>query len=265
LQPISPAKLGSDTVQMAWAGDVLALALQPATLAFVTANGVGLALAFCFGSLSTRTYLAMAAKLPVPFSDLVDCIVFGSTLLNVLLDVPDLFGLSWYQALIMLLVSSTYYYDIGTWLLTPRGFHPRAQTSEFSLSSLVHHLAGSIGIWLMLVKGIGGGLLMRLLLDTVTNLVYDLERFCNGHRWCPKISSHHWDMIFWFCFLLARCIWYPLILVCGLFELWNQTPFHPQLFVMILCWTVFSTGVHLADFFTDGIDVFFRLPHDKQS
>lgn len=225
-------------------------------ISLMLANVVSIILAITFDRLRPLTRIRLMNKLPLPLSDLFDILVFALCLLSVFWDPVDYFSLTFTQICAITVVSGSYFFDCTSWAIAAitRRSSLSTQVSDFSFPALVHHLAGAFGIAVLFWTSSGGGLLVRLLLDTATNLVVDVERVC-VHRKLTGLSSLQWDGIFWLVYLLARCLWYPLVLVMALSTLYWHDPFPHILFYMLLAWTLFSTGVHFVEFIQDGIPI----------
>ena len=213
-------------------------------------------LALVFWKIPWQWRHKVSRMLPVPLSDIMDVVVFMACLSSVLLDPPEFFALTFMQAFSITLVSGTYFYDATCWVIGHfNGAPSPGEVGDFSVPNLVHHAAGALGISVLVLTHTGGGLLVRLLLDTATNLALDLDRFCTQRRLLPAVTPHRWDIFFWLVFLLARCLWYPLVLVLSLTELWHSRPFPSALFAMLSIWTLFSTAVHIFEFTSDGLPI----------
>ena len=110
-----------------------------------------------------------------------------------------LLGLSYYQAKVLIGVSASYAYDLGAHLVY----------GQLSTPVLYHHYLGLTGCGYMIFCENGGGMMMRLLLDIVTEIAEahreDLNDKYPQYYLGEKLSQ--------FLFFIVRIWWYTTTLM----------------------------------------------------
>ena len=165
-----------------------------------------------------------------------------------------LFELTKLQIIIILIVCKDYAYDLGKCFILSSDFSwPIVIYSPcFDTIAIAHHVIGLIGCGYLLWRCCGGCVIIRLLLDILTNFVPHLrdnypqwfygsmfhQRFCENFSWIICVS--------------IRLIYYPMVLVESLLTIWrsmsmtDENIHHYILFIFFTCWLIFSTIYHIA-------------------
>ena len=105
----------------------------------------------------------------------------------------------------------------------------------------IHHLASTVGLGVLVRVGLGGGVIVRLLMDYGTIFLFSFR------------PNYHSPRFFWFwsvffvSFVWLRLLWYPYVMVMVLVELWVSPLFSVGVFGMLCLWFVFAMMFHFQD------------------
>lgn len=165
----------------------------------------------------------------------------------------DFFELTILQMLIILIVCKEYSYDLGKCFLVfdyipcPRVIYSPC----FDTAVIAHHVLGLIGCGYLFLRSCGGRVIIRLLLDILTNLISYLRNKYPHYFFGSMFFQRFCETISWVICVSIRLIYYPLVLVESLLTIWrsmtttDEKIHHFILLIFFTCWLVFSTIYHI--------------------
>lgn len=157
------------------------------------------------------------------------------------------------QTIILILVASVFTFEVGLHIrLTCQPKHiQRFQEARTNVNKMIiHHVLGWIGIAYMIHIGYGGGLMVRLLLDVITDFFAEACGELNA-----RLKNFTGDKIYWIVFILVRMVWYPYVLSNAIYACYTlplsasgATLYQTQFlwFCMLCVWFIFSTIYHIT-------------------
>ncbi|KAL7719215.1 hypothetical protein QTN25_003587 [Entamoeba marina] len=161
----------------------------------------------------------------------LSCLVFISCLISMGENSEPhyLIGMTSFQELILFICGVAYVYDMTDHI---HGLN-EGYTEYNTFFELLHNLPAYSGILYMLYIKQGGGIIVRLLLDSGVDVVMLLQKLMNERYY------HILDDIEMICFIGCCVIWYSFLSVYGIFVMmsyWNYVD--KSLFIMYCAWTI---------------------------
>lgn len=194
-----------------------------------------------------------------------DILLTGSCLLSIAIidSDADLLELTVLQSIIILMLCANYTFDLASCFILSSDVRWPTFTVSHQLENIdiAHDAIGLIGCSYLLYVGCGGGMMVRLLLDILTNLLCTVRDHFSQWFCGPSMQQWACDKLFWIICIVIRLCYYPLVLVqtlvtiIELMSIADHFTHYHILFILIICWFVFSMMYHII-WIRDNLNIF---------
>jgi hypothetical protein len=157
------------------------------------------------------------------------------------------------QSVVILILCANYTFDLVSCFLLSSGVRwPTLNIcSQLENIGTAHDIIGLIGCGYLLSTRCAGGMMVRLLLDILTNLLCRVRE--HFPQWFCGSLIRQWvcDKLFWIICIIVRLCYYPLVLVqtlamiIELMSIADHLIHYYILFILITYWLVFSMMYHI--------------------
>ena len=209
------------------------------TICFITSSLIGYIVGRLVKSHYTKhnrpQYLKLSHNMYVSITILLSCI-FAMFMDNN----QDLLSLINYHCFTFCLVGSAYLYDLNFLL-------------EMHSSDIIHHIVGWIGLCFMIIMEIGGGFIVRLLIDGFTTLIAQIQDYQDDNYNNNKfkiIPSNILNKLYWSFFIIIRIEWYNFICFQAFLQCDNNKNNQLIFKYFIVIWCLFANYYHYQLFLT---------------